>query len=167
MGLRRLPPDLRAAVGNQRRVLAGFDRGGWSPALFEHMDAQRFDALTWRKGFAAEVHPDLFTDAAYQDETVRTHQWRVADTTVDLPVAGDDGVFTMRQVSLLVANNKTGRQEQGSEVQSCRFLRQGGQQSLGRLPCGERLGLGWWLLRCRGLVMAPGIRTRSMTRWRG
>ena len=28
-------------------------------------------------------------------------------------------------------------------------------------------GMGWWLLRCRGLVMAPGIRTRSMTRWRG
>jgi hypothetical protein len=110
MELRRLLPDLRRAVGDQRRVLVGFDRGGWSPALFAHMDAQGFDVLTWRKGSAEDVDPTLFTDLTYTDETGRTHQWRVADTTVDLPV-GDDDVFTMRQVTLLVANNKTGRQE--------------------------------------------------------
>jgi hypothetical protein len=46
MELRRLLPDLRRAVGDQRRVLVGFDRGGWSPTLFEHMDAQGFDVLT-------------------------------------------------------------------------------------------------------------------------
>jgi hypothetical protein len=111
MELRRLLPDLRRAVGDHRRVLVGFDRGGWSPALFAHMDAQGFDVLTWRKGFAENVDPDLFTDAAYTDETGRTHAWRVADTTVDLPVGEHDEVFTMRQVSLTVANNKTGRQE--------------------------------------------------------
>jgi hypothetical protein len=110
--LRRLLPDLRRAVGDQRRVLVGFDRGGWSPALFEHMDAQGFDVLTWRKGLAEDVDPTLFTDAAWLDETGRTHAWRVADTTVDLPV-DDDEVFTMRQVTLLVANNKTGRGEHG------------------------------------------------------
>jgi hypothetical protein len=38
-----------------------------------------------------------------------------ADTTVDLPVAGNDQVFTMRQASLLVANNKTGRGEHGQD----------------------------------------------------
>jgi transposase len=111
MELRRLMPDLRRAVGDHRRVLVGFDRGGWSPTLFAHMDAQGFDVLTWRKGLAEDVDPDLFTDAAYTDETGRTHQWRVADTTVDLPIGEHDEVFTMRQVSLLVANNKTGRQE--------------------------------------------------------
>ena len=110
MELRRLLPDLRRAVGDQRRVLVGFDRGGWSPALFAHMDAQGFDVLTWRKGLAEDVDEPLFGDAAYTDETGRTHRWRVADTTVDLST-GDDQVFTMRQVSLLVANNKTGRQE--------------------------------------------------------
>jgi len=110
MELRRLLPDLRRAVGDQRRVLVGFDRGGWSPALFAHMDAQGFDVLTWRKGFADDVDPDLFGNLTYTDDSGRTHQWRVADTTVDLPV-GDDQVFAMRQVSLLVANNKTGRQE--------------------------------------------------------
>ncbi|HZY01496.1 MAG TPA: hypothetical protein VFE92_18725, partial [Dermatophilaceae bacterium] len=114
MELRRLLPDLRRAVGDQRRVLVGFDRGGWSPALFAQMDAQGFDVLTWRKGLAEDVDPDLFTDLTYTDETGRTHQWRVADTTVDLSI-DDDQVFTMRQVSLLVANNKTGRQEHGQD----------------------------------------------------
>jgi hypothetical protein len=110
---RRLLPDLRRAVGDTRRVLVGFDRGGWSPALFEHMDAEGFDVLTWRKGLAEDVDPTLFTDAAYTDQTGRTHRRRVADTAVDLPVGDNDQVFTMRQVSLLVANNKTGRGEHG------------------------------------------------------
>jgi len=40
----------------------------------------------------------------------RGHAWRVADTTVDLLIE-DGQVFTMRQVTLLVANNKTAREE--------------------------------------------------------
>jgi hypothetical protein len=111
MELRRLLPDLRRAVGDARRVLVGFDRGGWSPALFAHMHAEGFDVLTWRKLPAEDVDPDLFTDLTYTDETGRTHQWRVADTTVDLPTGDDEQVFTMRQVSLIVANTKTGREE--------------------------------------------------------
>jgi hypothetical protein len=114
MELRRLLPDLRRAVGDHRRVLVGFDRGGWSPALFAHMDAEGFDVLTWRKGPAENVDEGLFGDATYTDETGRTHQWRVADSTVDLSI-DDDQVFTMRQVSLTVANNKTGRGEHGQD----------------------------------------------------
>jgi len=118
-GARRVPgdgatPAATRPTQGRRRPAPGpgrFDRGGWSPALFAHMDAQGFDVLTWRKGLAEDVDPDLFTDLTYTDQTGRTHQWRVADTAVDLPVAGDDQVFTMRQVTLIVANNKTGRQE--------------------------------------------------------
>jgi transposase len=115
MELRRLLPDLRRAVGDDRRVLVGFDRGGWSPALFAHMDAQGFDVLTWRKGVADEVDPDLFAGLTYTDQTGSGHDWRVADTTVDLPVGDDEQVFTMRQVSLIVADNKIGRQEHGQD----------------------------------------------------
>jgi hypothetical protein len=111
MELRRLLPDLRRAVGDARRVLIVFDRGGWSPALFAHMDAEGFDVLTWRKVPAEDVDPTLFTDVSFVDESGRGHSWRVADTTVDLPVGEHDQVFTMRQVTLLVANNKTGRDE--------------------------------------------------------
>ena len=113
MELRRLLPDLRAAVGDTRRVLVGFDRGGWSPALFAHMDAEGFDVLTWRKGFAENLEADLFTDVTYVDETGRSHPWRVGDTTVDLPTGDKEQVFTMRQVTLIVANNKTGRAAHG------------------------------------------------------
>jgi transposase-like protein len=116
MELRRLLPDLRRAVGDTRRVLVGFDRGGWSPALFAHMHAQSFDVLTWRKGVAGDINPDLFSDLTYTDETGRVHQWLAADTTVDLPIDNDDHVFTMRQVSLTVPVTKTGRDNDGQDA---------------------------------------------------
>ena len=121
MELRRLLPDLRRAVGDTRRVLVGFERGGWSPALgappacggVAHMDAEGFDVLTWRKGSAEDVDETLFTDLTYVDETGRGHTWLVADTTVDLPTNDAGDVFTMRQVSLTVPGSKTGRGEHG------------------------------------------------------
>jgi transposase len=116
MELRRLLPDLRRAVGDTRRVLVGFDRGGWSPALFAHMDAEGFDVLTWRKGVAQDVDESLFTDLTYVDETGRTHAWLVADTTVDLPTGDDDHLFPMRQVSLTVPGTKSGRTEHGQDA---------------------------------------------------
>ena len=89
--LRRLVPELRAAVGDERRVLVGFDRGGWSPALFKHLDEHGFDVLTWRKGPTPDIDPDQFTDLAFADETGRTHAWRVADTTTTLPLSKASG----------------------------------------------------------------------------
>src|SRR6266566_2963682 len=59
--LRRLLPDLRAIVGQGRRVTVCFDRGGWSPALFADITAAGFDLLTWRKGPAPELPADTFT----------------------------------------------------------------------------------------------------------
>ena len=53
--LRRLIPDLRDMVGDDRRVLVGFDRVGWSPALFADLDAAGFDTLTWHKGVTADI----------------------------------------------------------------------------------------------------------------
>jgi transposase len=116
MELRRLLPDLRRAVGDQRRVLVGFDRGGWSPALFAHMHAQGFDVLTWRKGPADDVAPEVFTDVSFVDDHGRTHTWRVGDTTVELPTGDDDEVFAMREVTLQVANTKAGRDQHGQAL---------------------------------------------------
>ena len=53
--LRRMIPELRALVGDDRRVLVGFDRGGWSPALFADLHAAGFDTLTWRTGAALDI----------------------------------------------------------------------------------------------------------------
>jgi transposase len=41
--------DIRALVGD-RRVTIVFDRGGWSPRLFQTLIADGFDILTYRKG---------------------------------------------------------------------------------------------------------------------
>jgi prepilin-type processing-associated H-X9-DG protein len=104
--LRRLIPELRAMVGDDRRVLVGFDRGGWSPALFADLHAAGFDTLTWRKGTIADLDAALFAEHSHTDEHGRTHTWALADTEVELPLtdgprAGE--VFAMRQISLVDA----------------------------------------------------------------
>jgi len=52
-GLVKMLPDLckeiRGVVGD-RRVTIVFDRGGWSPKLFQQLIADGFDILTYRKG---------------------------------------------------------------------------------------------------------------------
>ena len=104
--LRRLIPELRATVGDDRRVLVGFDRGGWSPTLFADLDAAGFDTLTWRKGTNADIDQDKFATHSHTDEHGRTHTWRLADTEITLDIA--DGPrkgegFAMRQISLFNA----------------------------------------------------------------
>ena len=104
--LRRLLPDLRAAVGDDRRVLVGFDRGGWSPALFTHMDAAGFDVLTWRKGRVEDLPTDQFTEHRLVDEAGRTHTWTLAEAMVDLPLdQKGEQTFRMRQVTRRDATN--------------------------------------------------------------
>ncbi len=105
--LRRLLPTLRAAVGNDRRVLVGFDRGGWSPALFKHMSERGFDVLTWRKQPAPDINPSLFTEVNFTDDTGLVHTWQAADTSVELPVDEHGGTFGLRQVTRLI-DTKTG-----------------------------------------------------------
>jgi transposase len=100
--LRRLLPDLRTAVGDDRRVLVGFDRGGWSPALFQHMHTHGFDVLTWRKGPTPDVAAEEFAEVTHTDpSTGLTRTLTVADTMVELPIDGTDTVFGMRQVTKL------------------------------------------------------------------
>jgi hypothetical protein len=77
-----LIPELRATVGDDRRVLVGFDRGGWSPTLFADLDAAGFDTLTWRKGAADDIDEHSFTEHIHTDEHGRTHTWRLADTVI-------------------------------------------------------------------------------------
>lgn len=101
--LRRLIPQLRAMVGDDRRVLVGFDRGGWSPTLFADLHTAGFDTLTWRKGPTPEIAEDHFAEHSHIDENGRAHTWALADTEVSIditdgPRAGE--VFTMRQISL-------------------------------------------------------------------
>jgi hypothetical protein len=58
-----LPPileEVRALVG-ERRVTVVFDRGGWSPKLFEELIKAGFDILTYRKGKFRKIARKGFT----------------------------------------------------------------------------------------------------------
>ncbi|MGB6578435.1 MAG: putative transposase [Streptosporangiaceae bacterium] len=85
--LRRLLPDLRAIVGQGRRVTVCFDRGGWSPALFADILQAGFDVLTWRKGPAPDLPAGQFTTVICTDDRGRAHQYELADTTVTLTIS--------------------------------------------------------------------------------
>ncbi|WP_146321532.1 putative transposase [Leekyejoonella antrihumi] len=80
-------------------MLVGFDRGGWSPALFKHMAAAGFDVLTWRKGRVDPVDDAEFAKHTLIDEAGRTHTWTLADTMVDLSIDDKGSTFTIRQVT--------------------------------------------------------------------
>jgi len=100
--LRRLLPDLRAIVGQGRRVTVCFDRGGWSPALFADITAAGFGLLTWRKGPAPDVPADAFTAITCADDRGREHRYDLADTTVTLTISEGPRkgqTVSLRQVS--------------------------------------------------------------------
>ena len=96
--LRRLLPDLRAIVGQGRRVTVCFDRGGWSPALFADITGAGFDLLTWRKGPAPDVSAGEFTTITCTDDRGREHEYDLADTSVALGI--HDGPRKGQTVSL-------------------------------------------------------------------
>lgn len=109
--LRRLLPSLRTIIGDQRRVLVGFDRGGWSPALFKHMDAAGFDVLTWRKGTTKDIDKTLFAPVTHTDDHKEPRTWTVADTTIDLPLGTTGEIFPMRQISRIVPTRGGGTRQ--------------------------------------------------------
>ncbi len=104
--LRTLLPTLRDFIGDQRRVLVGFDRGGWSPELFDHMASKGFDVLTWRKGAAPEIDPKKFTTVTHIDEHGQTRSWEAADTRVQFLVKKTSALISMRQISRIVPLTK-------------------------------------------------------------
>jgi hypothetical protein len=100
--LRRLLPDLRAIVGQRRRVTVCFDRGGWSPALFADITAAGFDLLTWRKGPSPDLPAETFTTVACTDDRGRAHEYDLAEATVELGISEGPRkgqTVTLRQVT--------------------------------------------------------------------
>lgn len=104
--LRRLIPDLRALAAD-RALTVGFDRGGWSPALFADLVGAGLQVLTYRKGAIPDLRKAAFTTAAHTDEYGREHTYALADTTVALDVtdgAREGQRVTLRQVTKREAN---------------------------------------------------------------
>lgn len=93
--------QVRGLVG-ERRVTVVFDRGGWSPKLFEKMGATGFDVLTYRKGATDAVSEDAFSEHEVPG-TAGKNQMLLHDTDV----AVGTGSFRMRQVTRLKGGHQT------------------------------------------------------------
>jgi len=52
--------ETRKIVGSERRLTVVFDRGGWSPTLFQQILAIGFDVLTYRKGRVRHISEKRF-----------------------------------------------------------------------------------------------------------
>jgi transposase len=94
----RLLREVRGVVG-ERRVTIVFDRGGWSPKLFQHMIDEGFDLLTYRKGKARRIHERRFVRRRARLDG----QW-VSYDLHDQPVRFLKGKLRLRQITRLCDN---------------------------------------------------------------
>jgi transposase len=90
--------QVRALVG-QRRVTVVFDRGGYSPKLFQHILAAGFDLLTYRKGRYPHIPRQRFQECRTR-RGGRTLTYVLADQEVRLL----QGKLRLRQVTRLMEN---------------------------------------------------------------
>jgi len=92
--------DAREELGN-RRVTVVFDRGGWSPKMFEALVEGGHDIVTYRKGSVAPVSAELFR--SYPVPKGRKGQtWVLADTQVQI-----NKKLSMRQITRLTGEHQT------------------------------------------------------------
>ena len=105
-GLCRMLPEILAEVRSligERRVTVVFDRGGWSPRLFQKILTEDFDILTYRKGRFRKVARSRF-----REHTARVGGRRVRYLLADQGVRLLQGSLRLRQVTRLT--EKTGHQ---------------------------------------------------------
>ncbi len=93
--------DVRGVVG-ERRVTIVFDRGGWSPKLFQKLIAQGFDILTYRKGRGPNIPEADFTEHSGEIDGRRV-SYMLADQEVSLL----KGELVLRQVTRLSNGHQT------------------------------------------------------------
>ena len=87
--------EVRQLVGD-RRITIVFDRGGWSPKLFQKLLAANFDILTYRKGKCRRVGEHRFILRRAQIDN-RNVQYRLHDQAVRFL----KGKLRLRQVTRL------------------------------------------------------------------
>jgi DNA-binding CsgD family transcriptional regulator len=90
--------QVRQLVGT-RRVTIVFDRGGWSPKLFQQLLAANFDVLTYRKGKARQIGAHRFVPRRAELDG-HTVEYRLHDQ----PVRFLRGKLRLRQVTRLTDN---------------------------------------------------------------
>jgi Transposase protein len=106
--------EVRDLVGPEERVTVIFDRGGWSPQLFARLIDDRFDIITYRKGYSRDVPVKRFVEVKHKvdgkEVTYRLHDRKDVRVGAEQVVwkDGTPGPLMMRQVTRL--NADTARQ---------------------------------------------------------
>ena len=93
-----LASELRGLLGPDRRATVVFDRGGESATTFAAIGAAGFDLLIYRKGPFDRLPDTAFTAGTYTDPDGQVHSYRLAETTVELPLNRTGGSVALRQV---------------------------------------------------------------------
>ena len=93
--------EIRNFIGPRRRVMIVFDRGGWSPKLFQQMLAMDFDILTYRKGRVRGIAEKRFVL-----RTAKLDGRPIKYLLHDQPVRFLRGKLRLRQVTRLTYNGK-------------------------------------------------------------
>ena len=93
--------EVRNLTGPRRRVTIVFDRGGWSPKLFQKLLAMGFDILTYRKGRVRRIAEKRFVL-----RTAKLDGRPVKYLLHDQPVRFLRGKLRLRQVTRLTDNGK-------------------------------------------------------------
>lgn len=93
--------EVRHLIGPRRRVTIVFDRGGWSPKLFQKLLAMGFDILTYRKGRVRRI-----TEKRFVLRTAKLDGRPVKYLLHDQPVRFLRGKLRLRQVTRLTDNGK-------------------------------------------------------------
>jgi hypothetical protein len=94
--------EIKGLVGEDRRLCIVFDRGGWSPKLFQKLIKEGVDIITYRKGKTDLIPEGSFSVMAEEIEGKRV-EYKLHDRSVALL----DGKLWLRQVSRL---NRPGHQ---------------------------------------------------------
>jgi len=92
--LARLLPDLRTLIGPDRRCTVVFDRGGYSPAVFNQIITAGFDVLTYFKGAWARTATNDFHTVDFTAPDATNHSYELAERPIDLPTGGRHAATT-------------------------------------------------------------------------
>jgi transposase len=131
-GLVRMLPGLAEEVRRwvgQRRVTFVFDRGGYSPELFQKILAAGFDLLTYRKGRYPRIPKRCF-----RKHTTRADGRRITYVLADQEVRLLKGKLRLRQITRLMDHGHqtpilTSRQDVGAALLAYRMFERWRQEN--------------------------------------
>lgn len=99
--LKKVTAAIRGLVGTQARPTICFDRGGWSPKLFNELRLGGFHLLTYRKGPLRPEPRSSFSLHVLTGDGGARHEYWLADRRVAISYAAKKRRIILRQITRL------------------------------------------------------------------